>query len=109
MADVENADIWAPGYESSFGVYHEGISSYPEDDGMMEAIIEGESTKNIISGHDHVNNFSILHKGVRFTYALKTGPGCYWEEELNGGTVLKIDRSGVKNIYHSYVDPSKWL
>ena len=109
IADVENANIWNHGYESSFGVFHEEISSYPEDDGMMKAIIEGGSTKNIISGHDHVNNFSILHNGVRFTYALKTGPGCYWEAELNGGTVLKIGQSGVKSLYHSYVDSSKWL
>ena len=38
-------------------------------------------------------------------YALKTGAGCYWEPELNGGTVVKIGKDGVKDIYHEYVDP----
>ena len=40
---------------------------------------------------------------------MKTGMGCYWAPDLNGGTVLKIDSDGVKSIYHEYVDVSEFL
>ena len=57
----------------------------------------------IIVGHDHNNNWIIRHKGIRFVFSLKTGPGCYWEPALNGGTVLKITSNGIGDIYHEYV------
>jgi len=54
-------------------------------------------------GHDHNNNWIIRHRGIRFVFSLKTGPGCYWEPELNGGTVIKITSNGIGDIYHEYV------
>ena len=102
MADTP--DVWNPGYESSFGVRHEGICSYPADEGMFDAILELGSTKTLIAGHDHVNNTVIRYRGVTFVYSLKAGPGCYWEPVLNGGTVLRIGESGVKEVQHEYVE-----
>ena len=103
MADTP--DVWNPGYESSFGVRHESICSYPADEGMFDAILELGSTKTLIAGHDHVNNTVIPYRGVTFVYSLKAGPGCYWEPTLNGGTVLRIGENGVKAVEHEYVDP----
>ncbi len=105
MADTP--DVWNPGYESSFGVRHEGICSYPADEGMFDAILELGSTKTLVAGHDHVNNTVIPYRGVTFVYSLKAGPGCYWEPTLNGGTVLRIGGDGVKSVEHEYVDPEK--
>ena len=105
MADTP--DVWNPGYESSFGVRHEGICSYPADEGMFDAILELGSTKTLVAGHDHVNNTVIPYRGVTFVYSLKAGPGCYWEPALNGGTVLRIGENGVKSVEHEYVDPEK--
>ncbi len=105
MADTP--DVWNPGYESSFGVRHEGICSYPADEGMFDAILELGSTKTLVAGHDHVNNTVIPYRGVTFVYSLKAGPGCYWEPTLNGGTVLRIGKNGVKSVEHEYVDPEK--
>jgi hypothetical protein len=106
MADTP--EVWNPGYESSFGVRHEGICSYPADEGMFDAVLELGSTKTLVAGHDHVNNTVIPYRGVTFVYSLKAGPGCYWEPTLNGGTVLRIGENGVKSVEHEYVDPENF-
>ena len=93
---------WNPGYEDSIGVQHEGICSFDVDEGALDACLEA-GVKAIIVGHDHNNNWIINHKGIRFVFSLKTGPGCYWEPALSGGTVIKITSQGIGGIYHEYV------
>lgn len=101
---AENGECWNDGYKDSFGVKYEDICSYYEDDGVFEVIKALGHTKNVICGHDHVNSFSINHEGVRLTFALKTGPGCYWNEGLNGGTLLTINSNGALTVKHEYVN-----
>ena len=103
------SECWNEGYEDSVGVQYEGIACYPEDEGMFAAIKEMGSTKHVIAGHDHVNNWIIRYDGVRLIYGLKLGAGCYWNPRLNGGTVLKVGKEGVKEVSHEYVDVSKFL
>ena len=88
LKDSYGPDIWNVGYEDSFGVLHEPISAYPEDEGAFDMICKLGSTKNIICGHNHVNNWVVKYKGVRFIFGTKTGSGSYWEPEINGGTVV---------------------
>ncbi|MBR4941443.1 MAG: metallophosphoesterase [Clostridia bacterium] len=97
---------WNEGYTDSFGVKYEGICSYPADEGMFDVILELGSTKHVVSGHDHVNSFVIPYKGVKLIYGLKTGAGCYWKPELNGGTVFRVTEEGVSDLWHQYVDVS---
>ena len=98
----EQGDCWNPGYEDSFGVYREGICSYPEDNGFFEEILAGGTTKTVISGHDHTNTFAVPYKGVRLTYALKTGRGSYHDTRINGGTILTIDSDGRMEVEHCF-------
>ncbi|MCQ2743018.1 MAG: metallophosphoesterase [Bacilli bacterium] len=93
---------WNDGYKSSFGVAHEGVCSYPLDCGEFQYIRDSKYTELVLVGHDHVNNFVIEYDGVKLAYATKTGSGCYYEKELNGGTVLTINKDGVK-IRHEIV------
>ena len=93
---------WNPGYEDSVGVQHEGVCSYPLEEGALEACINAD-IKAIVVGHDHNNNWIIRHKGIRLVFSLKTGPGCYWEPTLNGGTVIRITSQGIGDIHHEYV------
>ena len=104
-----NPELWNDGYKSSFGVKHEGVGSYPAEDGALDVILSCGLTKNLICGHEHVNNYVVEHKGIRFIYALKTGMGCYWEPCLNGGTVLRVNSDGVYEVSHEYVDISHLL
>ena len=52
------------------------------------------NVKDIVCGHQHGNNFILLYRGVRLTFALKTGErGGFYEDEnvsLNGATVLRL-------------------
>ena len=107
---------WNEGYKDSFGVKHhpskDSIRSYGihiNDDGMYDAIKKGGTTKTVLAGHCHSNNFFINnYEGVRIGFTLKTGPGCSWKPHLNGGTVITIDSNGVKDLRHEYVDHTKF-
>ncbi|MBR3991336.1 MAG: metallophosphoesterase, partial [Clostridia bacterium] len=104
--DGNQVGVWSPGYEDSFGVLHEsgGVASSERDNSFFEEVLAHGSTKTMISGHDHINNFAVRYMGVRFVYSLKTGPGCYWEPALNGGTLVDIDADGRATVRHHYVD-----
>lgn len=106
---VPGADCWNPGYEASLGVQYEGVCSYEYDDGVFDAVLELGSTKHVIVGHDHINNWIIRYRGVYLVYSLKAGAGCYWNPILNGGTVLEIGSDGAERVYHEYVDVSDIL
>lgn len=109
LADSYKAEYWNEGYEGSFGVMYEGICSFPQDDGVFDALLRGNHTKNVIVGHDHANCFSIPYKGVRLTFALKAGAGSYWNPELNGGTTVTVDGEGNTTVAHRVVDISHLL
>ena len=102
LADSAAGLCWNQGYEDSIGVQHEGICSYPLEEGVLDACLDAD-VRAIVVGHDHNNNWIIRHRGIRFVFSLKTGPGCYWEPALNGGTVIKITSRGIGDIYHEYV------
>jgi len=106
VAQSYTSECWNEGFGDSFGVCHEEIASYPEDEGAFECIKALGSTKTVLCGHDHVNNFVIRYQGVTLAYSLKLGSGCYWDSQLNGGTVLHITDAGVSEVYHEYVTPN---
>ncbi len=106
---IEASDLgeyWNDDYKDSFGVQHENISCYPEDDGFFDLVKGLASTKHILAGHDHINNTVINYQGIKLIFALKTGMGCYWEPKLNGGTVITVGKDGVCDVKHEYVDIS---
>jgi len=109
LSDSYGPDIWNDGYEDSYGVLHEPISAYPEDEGAFDLIRKLGSTKNIVCGHNHINNWVVKYDGVRFIFGTKTGSGSYWEPEINGGTVLNINENGVVSVKHEYIDVSNIL
>lgn len=100
---------WREEYKAgSFGVFRECVASPNYDDGVLPVLLECGHTKNLLAGHNHTNNWSIPYKGIRMTFATKIGKGCYWDPEINGGTVITLDETGVKEIRHEYVDLSQW-
>lgn len=84
-----------------FGAMREDVCCSKKNSGMFDAILEEGSTKFVFAGHDHVNDYSLIYKGVRLTYALKTGDRCYAEDDVNGGTVFTVGDS--RNVRHEYV------
>lgn len=105
VSDGNNAIL--PEYaDTAFGVKYEGICSSTWNNGFFDLCKSLGSTKDMICGHDHVNSFSVPYEGIRLTYGLKTGKGCYYDETLNGGTVLRIHSDGQTEVEHVYVDLS---
>ena len=88
---------------SGFGSIEEWICSPEGDNGFFDVCKELGSTKNMIAGHDHVNNLSLEYEGIRLSYSLTTGPGCYWNEDKNGGSTITIGSDGHATFAHHYV------
>ena len=100
--ESSNSDLWNEGYKNSYGVMHERICCITTDDGVFDQI--RENTDLIICGHDHVNSFVIDYKDVTFCFAMKTGPGCYYEEGMSGGTIITIAGNGETSVRHQIVN-----
>ena len=89
-----------------FGKNGEDVCCSPVNNGFFALCRALGSTKNIISGHDHVNNASILYEGIRLTYGMKTGAGFYWDQDMNGGTKFTVSSDGSMTTENIYVDPA---
>ena len=86
--------------ETGFGIRLDP-GGWPErSNGFFDLLKEKGSTKNVLCGHDHRNSYSLVYQGIRLTFALKDGPGCYWLPELNGCTTLTIDAAGHATPEH---------
>ncbi len=107
VAYNEDAGEYNPEYaDDSFGLNGENVCSANTNNGFFDVCKELGSTKDMVVGHDHVNCSSILYKGIRLSYGLKTGSGCYWREDMNGGSTLTISSDGSAKFEHHYVDPA---
>lgn len=110
LADSYCGVGWKDAYKAGcFGVNREGIASSDYDDGVLPVLFECGHTHHVIAGHEHINNFSIPYQGIRLTYGTKIGMGCYWNADLNGGTVLTVTSRGAEKLWHEYVDVSHLL
>lgn len=97
-------DWKAGGYDETvgFGEKREPVCCPKVNSGLFAVMQELGSTKNVVVGHDHINNYSVLYEGIRLTYALKTGDRCYADADLNGGTLLTVTKDGV-TTEHVYI------
>ncbi len=99
-----NEAVGADATDSAYGVRHERIC-WEEDNGLFEKMVSLDSTKTMLCGHDHINNFQMTYRGISLNYSLHTGIGCYWEESLSGGTTMRIGSDGHNTVAHKYIDP----
>lgn len=104
--DTEKNEFVPEYADTSFGFNGEGVYSSPVNNGFFD-VCKQYGTTDIVAGHDHTNNSSILYNGIRLTYGMKTGAGCYWDENMNGGTVLTMNSDGILETHHVFVDPDE--
>lgn len=100
-----NYSRWMYTSEDCFGICENG--SWRKGDPLTEVLYDKGSTDLFVCGHYHVNCFCIKYRGIKFVYALKTGPGCYYDEALNGATKIKVSSDGdseVEFIFSSDLD-----
>lgn len=87
-----------------YGQQHELIASHPFEDGVFSDFQDTNLITHVLVGHDHCNNFMIDYEGIKLMFACKTGPGCYWQSAMNGGTIITIGNDGIKDVHHAFVD-----
>lgn len=104
MRNVTKSTIKEEFKDNAFGSLNEGVYSAEGNNGFFAKAKELGSTKNMICGHDHVNDLSVEYEGIRLSYSVKCGPGCYWTESKNGCSLLTIDSDGAATFSHHYVD-----
>ena len=89
--------------EILYGGIYESVGSSPYNSGLFDAIQELGSTNAVFAGHDHVNDFCALYKGVYLVYAQCNGYNTYtmgekfgWPEEkwIQGVTVVNVAQDG---------------
>ena len=112
---TEQRDAWYEYREAGFndtenvkfihGVAGEGgdiVFCGMHEDSLFETMLELGSTKAIVCGHDHDNNFSIEYKGIRFTYGMSIDylayPGIYKRGSQRGCTVITFSPDGSFDI-----------
>lgn len=107
----EFEDAWGTAQRGSsdsvleYGEQNEKTSCPEYNSGLFDKILELGSSKAIIVGHDHVNNFRIQYKGVHLCYGITSTDRIYYKDGMVGGLVITIhtDHSlGFDEIYHDY-------
>lgn len=96
--------------EILFGEQFESVGSSKFNSGMFDAILE-KGTQAVFCGHDHVNDWCAIYKGVHLCYNLPGGYACYnlgdktgkpESEWVEGVTVTTIHNDGSFDIEQRY-------
>ncbi len=74
------------------------------NNGFFDLCKELGSTKTMLVGHDHINDFYVNYEGITLAYAVKSGFGSYWQPDMIGGTTLNINSAGNVKINQNYYD-----
>lgn len=72
------------------GANNEGVTSSKINSGFFDLMKGLNSTTHVFCGHDHINNLSVNWKGIKLSYGLKSGKTSYFDENLQGGTLITI-------------------
>ena len=97
--------------EILFGEQHESVGCSPFDSGMFDAILEKGSTEAVFSGHDHMNDWCAVYKGVHLVYSLPDGYNEYHfgtktdrpeSEWVQGATITTLHADGSFDIKQRY-------
>lgn len=105
---------FAEGYEKGtllFGDKHEGVSYAPYNSRLFDAALQKGTTTAFVAGHDHVNDFRVLYKGIYLIYNRMSGMSSYnmiskslSDRLLQGCTVYEIDADGVMTVGDIYYE-----
>ena len=95
--------------ELVYGVMHESVGCSPHNSGLFEAAREA-GAEAFFAGHDHVNDFEAIYKGVHLVYVQSGGYeeysidkfGISEKEGMQGVTVMKIKNSGEFEFSRRY-------
>ena len=103
LLDTYYAYLYAVNFNRPIdGERREGIAFVHEDARIFDKALELGSTKAMIYGHNHRNNFIVDYCNIKLCFGLKTGKAAYHDRDLIGGNVfiLKPDNSiSVERVF----------
>ena len=95
------------------GENNEAIECSKHDTQMFETILEMKSTQGVFVGHDHMNNFSVIYKGVRLTYGMSIDYLAYIGldkvPDQRGCTVIEVQPDGSFNCHQENYYQDKYV
>ncbi len=86
------------------GRCYEGSCPSPVNNGFFDLCKELGSTKTMLFGHDHKNDFIVNYEGIKLAYGVKSGFGSYWREDMIGATTININSFGNAELTQNYYD-----
>jgi len=102
LPELEEAyDLYVNDSSIGSGEKNESFCVQETEVGMFNKIVELNSTKALIYGHDHINNLIINYKGVKWCYGLKSAKTSYYFNHMIGGNLYTIgeDYLEIDRIY----------
>ena len=93
------------GAGNAIGDVHVHFSARGSEQNGFFDLMKEKGLEDVICGHQHGNNFTLLYEGVRLTNSLKTGENCSYYNDgvvnLNGATAFTLKDEGtlVNNYY----------
>jgi 3',5'-cyclic AMP phosphodiesterase CpdA len=101
------------------GERREAECDSPYNTGMFDAILEIGSTKAVVCGHDHINDYIVEYQGVKLLYSCSTSFNSYYMRKResiyyilykmgadipfsDGHTLFEVDKNGKTTITPIY-------
>lgn len=83
------------------GDKNERVSNSPVT-GFFDKLLELNSTKNVLCGHDHEDNFTLIYKGVSLSFCPAIDTSTYFNAknrtDYRGALVVSISSAGVVDL-----------
>ena len=88
------------------GEKRENISAYAKNCGLFDKITSRKDVKLVVNSHDHINDFSVTYKGVKFAYTACIGTQEYHADDMLGGRVINFSMENPTDFetHMSYVN-----
>lgn len=97
--------------ELLYGEQYESVGCSPYNSGMFEAILR-HGTQAVFAGHDHINDWCAIYKGVRLVYSLSGGYSAYhlgtalgkpeteWQQGVTLTTITADGSLDIRPVYN---------
>ena len=89
------------GRDGDFGQKSEELSMFPT---TLAPDLKAANVEGVFIGHDHRNNYSIEHDGIRYTYGTKSGTYDSHNTNNVGGTLIQVMADGRFKVSHKYLN-----
>lgn len=90
-------------YKNTAETYYEGtrreaVGCSPINSGLLNAMLNRGDIKTVVSGHDHINDYTGSYLGIKLCYDAGLNYDGYCDDDLRGGRVLEIEEADPWNI-----------